>query len=698
MKENRKRKLLFKILISFILFMAAYAVNIKLISVEYPGLGYVPFRDLLLILALGFIYWGLAVHNPFQKWGLLKKLKRLGYVALLLWIIVQLIQWKILFPADTIPESNPVQDIYREPFFKTLLVYGICYFAVWIVLSLKDLIYVQRAKRTSGQYKFLIVLLVLHGMSSPVGLSESRFFLLPVHVGIESPGLDYILAGLLYLLMFINGFRCKWIHYLNKQQKIGIFFWFSLLLFAIFSLLIGDSLSSVFDYSENIGSFIQDIFMFFVTYSGMTVMGILFQLPAAGMMDKKKKEIQSFQTLSTTLGSVLDTDELVNMVSKLSQQFVNADITWLELKDNQHYMLAGTQNIETKLIERIPAGAIDKIRDMVHDYDNAILLNDIPKDRRISEFRKWRQRAGSLLAAPVKYKNRELGLIYALKRETFGFVEESRDTFLAFANQVGVALENVRLMGVTIDQERYREELRLAHDAQMRLLPQSMPKIQGLEIEGFCMTANEIGGDFYDVIPIEDNRLDLVIGDVSGKGASAAFYMAELKGMIRSLAQHHSSPKSILLEMNQYLHEHFDEQTFVTMVYGILWLNKKQIQIVRAGHPPIGHIQKNKLDWIEPKGLGLGLSPNSVLKKSLQEKTIRLQKEDTIILYTDGLTEARNEKDIEYGEERLSEALINLIEDNPKVMVPRLQDQLTQFTKNVSRHDDITLVVFKLGI
>jgi len=698
MKENKKRKLFLRLSLAFILFVAAYAINAGLFSVEYPGLGYVPFRDSLLILALVCIYWGLASYNWFKRWDLFKKLKRLGFVLLLLWLLTQLAQWNILFPTEAISADELTVNIAKEPFLKTVMMYCICFLAVWILLSIRDLIYIQRGKRTSRQYKFMIFLLLMHVISSPAGLSESRFLFLPFHFGIDSPGVDYILIGLMYLFMFINGFRCKWIHYLNKEQKIGIFFWFSLLFLTALSLLISDSVTSIFDYSENIGSFIQNIFIFFGVYSSMAVLGILFQLPAAGMMDKKKKEIQSFQILSTTLGSVLDIDELVDRALKLSLDFVNADMTWLELEENQHYTLAGSKNIKMEHIERMPDIAATKIRSMVHDSHGAVLLNDIPKDRRVSEIRKWDQRAGSLLVAPVSYKDRKLGLIYALKKETFGFIEESRDTFQAFANQVGAAIENVRLVEVTIDQERYREELRLAHDAQMRLLPQKMPEIQGLEIDGFCMTANDIGGDFYDVIHVKENRIDLVIGDVSGKGASAAFYMAELKGMIRTLAQHHHSPKSILLEMNHYLHEHFEEQTFVTMVYGILWLNKKQIQLVRAGHPPIGHIRRDKLDWIEPKGLGLGLSPNPILKKSLQEKSIRLQKNDTIVLYTDGLTEARNEKDEEYGEERLSNVLMDLIEDSPKVMVPKLKDKMTQFTENVSRHDDITLVVFKIGI
>ena len=283
-----------------------------------------------------------------------------------------------------------------------------------------------------------------------------------------------------------------------------------------------------------------------------------------------------------------------------------------------------------------------------------------------------------------------------MKEEPFGFVEESRGLFQAFADQAAIALENANLVRVTIEQERYREELRLAHEAQMRLLPQKMPEMKGVDISGFCLTANDIGGDFYDVIEVDSDRMDIVIGDVSGKGASAAFYMAELKGAIQTLSRHFSSPKDILMEMNGFLHKHFEPQTFVTMIYGILYPEKRELHFVRAGHPPVGLIRRGTLSWIETEGMGLGMAPNPLLEKTLSTKTIHLKKGDTVVFYTDGLIEARNSQSEEFGEDALKRMLIHLSGLESKEMLQQVQKQMQSFTEGIPRHDDITLVIFKI--
>jgi len=289
-----------------------------------------------------------------------------------------------------------------------------------------------------------------------------------------------------------------------------------------------------------------------------------------------------------------------------------------------------------------------------------------------------------------------MGILYAATRESFGFVEDVRALFQTFADQVAVALENANLLQVTIDQEVYLEELRVAHEAQMRLLPQQMPDIDGIELDAFCATANEIGGDFYDLIPVGEDRLDIVIGDVSGKGASAAFYMAELKGVTQALAPHFSFPKNLLIEVNGFVQNHFEANTFVTMVYAIFLYQKRQLRVVRAGHPPSGLVRKNRVTWMETKGLGLGLAPNALFKKTLEEKVINLKKGDTVFFYTDGLSEARNVQGEEYGEEVLTETLLDLHGQGAGDILQAIRGRVDTFSEGVPRHDDVTLVALKV--
>jgi len=567
--------------------------------------------------------------------------------------------------------------------------------SVWIFVMLKELIYVQQGKKTETNFRFLFIFIFFQMVYVLAEGNQGRF---DTKFSIEGFG-DFVIGNYFFpfvlLFAFINGFRCKWIHYLNKNQKIGFFLFFTLVYpFALLLLL--TSTNQVQSYSSVLNAFIKCIITIYTIYSGMSLIGILSLLPSAGLLDRRIQEIQSLQGLSGTIGSVLDRDELILRASELSRKVVNADFSWVELKDGADYHLVGTQGIHRETIVNVPEGIKETIRREGKRLDGAYLINDLSKNKQTREIKKWGRKIGSLLTARIRFKKKELGILYAAKRETFGFVEESRALFQAFADQVALALENANLVKVTIDQEVYREELRVAHEAQMRLLPQTMPNIEGIELDAYCATANEIGGDFYDIISVGDERFDIVVGDVSGKGASAAFYMAELKGVLQALAPHFSSPKKILVEVNGFLQNHFEPNTFVTMVYGILFPKKKQLCLVRAGHPPTGLVRQKNVSWIETRGVGLGLAANALFKKSLEEKTIHLKKGDTIFFYTDGLSEARNHEGEEYGEEVLTETLLDLHGQGAHEMLMAIRDRVDTFSHGVPRHDDVTLVALRM--
>jgi serine phosphatase RsbU (regulator of sigma subunit) len=288
-----------------------------------------------------------------------------------------------------------------------------------------------------------------------------------------------------------------------------------------------------------------------------------------------------------------------------------------------------------------------------------------------------------------------LGVLFAMKSVPFGFVEESQGLFQAFANQAAISLENVRLVELSVKRQAAEEELRIAHEAQMRLLPQRMPLVRGFDIDGLCITANEIGGDFYDVIPVGAGRVDVVIGDVSGKGAAAAFYMAEFKGVIQTLVSHFDSPRDILAEMNSFLRKQCDQDMFLTMVYAILQPSRRTVRFARAGHCPVGLLRGQSLSWLEPKGLGLGLVPEKFFKSRLEERRLTLKSGDVLFFYTDGLTEARNPEREEFGEERLAELLAGTPPCTARELVRTVADRVDEFTANVPRHDDITMLALR---
>ena len=650
-------------------------------------------KELFLGVALISFLFGSIKMERLRGRKLTNKLRLLGIYVVGLWGSVSLLGIRTCPEVSRLVPS--VSRSYQSGFIWTGLFLIAVILSVWILVILKDLIFVQQGKKTERNFRLLLIFIILHMIYVLGDGGGGRYF----------PDLERWQYGdllsqnvffpFVLLFAFINGFRCKWIHYLNKNQKAGFFFFFALV-YPLAWLLLIRSGSTIRDYSVVIGSFTKSLFYIYVVYSSMSLIGILSLLPSAGLMDRKIREIKSLQTLSATIGSVFNPEDLIAKTVELAPKVVGADFSWLELKEKDEYRLAAAYGIKSEAVDRMPDDVRCAIRLWDEKIEGALLINDLYKNKRTGGIKNWGRKAGSLLAARIVFQNKELGIIYAMKREPFGFVEESRALFQTFADQVAVALDNAHLVQVTIDQEIYREELRLAHEAQMRLLPQKMPEIEGVEIDAFCATANEIGGDFYDLIPVGKDRLDIVVGDVSGKGASAAFYMAELKGVTQALAPHFSSPKKILLEVNDFLQNHFEQDTFVTMVYAIYMPLKKQMRLVRAGHPPVGLVKKKKVSWIETSGVGLGLAPDDVFGRSLQEKVINLKKGDTVFFYTDGLSEARNSEGDEYGEDVLTETLLDLHNQGAKELLQAIRNRLDTFTQDVPKHDDVTIVAMRI--
>ncbi len=693
MKIDRHR--IFYIALPLILFFVLVGIDFQFIDVGAIQFNQGQLRELVLLFALILFVWGGLRRGWFRERTLIQKLWFLGGFVILFWICIQVL--KVQSPSDFI---FPNQGIYQsiQPIiyiFYTIILFLTVVLSVWIFVILKELIYIQQSKNTAINFRFLTIFISLYMFYQFLGGAESDLFTLGWRLWNDIPVLSNVFLVFVIFFIVINGFRCKWMHYLNRKQKIGVFF-IGGLIHAFVNVLVIGSNESIASYSVTIAAFIQCLLLFFAIYSGMALLGILLQLPSAGLMDKRIGEIRILQELSSTIGSVLNVDELVSITVELCRKVVGADFSWIELKENSKYRFAGSQGIKKEIVKQMPESVIQTIRKEIQKDKKTLLINDISKDKKLKDIKKWHQKAGSLLVAHMQVKKKDLGIIYAMKRDSFGFVEESRALFQAFADQVAVALDNANLVQITIEQGVYREELRMAHESQMRLLPRKMPEVKGIELDAFCVTANEIGGDFYDFIQVHNKRLDIVVGDVSGKGASAAFYMAELKGVIQALAPHFNSPKQILVEVNTFVCNHFESDTFATMVYGIFFPASRQFHFVRAGHPPVGLIRKKKMSWLETRGLGLGLVSSKVFNQKLEEKVLNLKKGDSILIYTDGVSEARNLEEEEFGEGRLSEVLLNLSEYPVGKMLEKVRDQLDQFTENVSRHDDITLAALRI--
>jgi len=247
------------------------------------------------------------------------------------------------------------------------------------------------------------------------------------------------------------------------------------------------------------------------------------------------------------------------------------------------------------------------------------------------------------------------------------------------------------------ERERFKKELEIAWNIQAQLLPQTMPSIPGYDIFGLCVPAREIGGDYFDYVPIDAHRLGIVIADVAGKSTSAAFYMAEIKGMIVSLGPLYESPKELLKVMNMRMFPHVDRSIFASMIYGILNIDTNEFVFARAGHNPllIKRASSMLIEEYIPEGLGLGLDRGEKFNSLITEHRLSLQAGDTILLYTDGVIDSMNRKNEEFSEERLKFVWLNYDNHSASETCTHILQEIRKFSQDCEQWDDITMVMIR---
>ena len=278
-------------------------------------------------------------------------------------------------------------------------------------------------------------------------------------------------------------------------------------------------------------------------------------------------------------------------------------------------------------------------------------------------------------------------------------------------DQLGELAGSFNLMTASIEdllvkeqeKKRLEEELRIAHEIQMSLLPQGPLDMPGVSCTALCVPAREVGGDYYDFLPLDDRRLGLLIADVSGKGTSAALYMAELKGLMLSLSRIHTSPRELLIMVNRIIADHLDARSFITMTYAVLDLEARTMTYARAGHTPLIYVPGPGADSrqariLAPDGmvLGLKIDRGEIFERLLVEQTIPLHPGDLYLFFTDGISEAMNAGDDCFGEDRLGELMEAHSDLRSDEIRERVLREIGAFVGTAPQHDDMTMILLKI--
>ncbi len=266
-------------------------------------------------------------------------------------------------------------------------------------------------------------------------------------------------------------------------------------------------------------------------------------------------------------------------------------------------------------------------------------------------------------------------------------------------NSMTASIED--LLREQAEKKRLEEELRIAREIQMSLLPQGPVAMPGVSIAAACVPAREVGGDYYDFLPLDDCRFGVLIADVAGKGTSAALYMAELKGLVLSLSRIHTSPRELLMSANRIIASNLDARSFITMTYAVIDLKERTMTYARAGHTPLMYVPGGagaRTQVLAPDGMvvGLKLDDGKMFDRLLREQTMPLRRGDLYVFFTDGVSEAMNAADDCFGETRLAE----ILQDHAGLPAEELRERILRdvaaFAGDAPQHDDMTMILMKV--
>jgi serine phosphatase RsbU (regulator of sigma subunit) len=566
--------------------------------------------------------------------------------------------------------------------------------SIYLLIIVHDLVLFKRRKTTWRYYlAYIVLLLAACAADFPFLLPEGNIF-------------SSIFFSLTIVMIVVNSFKQNWIVYLSKREKKYSLVYSFLLFIAlvVLDVFLAGRLGgggTILEYSRPLHTFIQLNIIFGTIYFGVTFISTLFHLPTAEVFERKQSELISLHNLSRLVTQVFDFNDLLNTVTQMTSEVCGARSVWLELfsvNDNTGEMsvdVVAKRNITQQEIDIIAMDDGTQLQRYVMDSHKALLIEDIWSDRRTKHLKNKGFARGSMLTVPLLSHGKLIGVLHATKDFQNAFDQDDIDVMTTFADHVSIAIENSRLISKSIERERLHQEMMVAQRMQKRLLPQSLPVLLSAEFAAVSESSMEVGGDYYDIISLPDERIGIVIGDVSGKGVSAAFYMAEVKGIVMSLSKIFATPKELLSRANDTLMETLEKNAFISAIYGVLDVRNATLILARAGHCPVIYISHHSVELIRSTGIGLGLTDSAQFEQATEERIIKLQPGDICIFYTDGITESRNSEMEEYGYERLMQIAGQCTRCSANEMKEQILKSVRTFIGPGTYNDDVTLIVMK---
>ncbi len=584
--------------------------------------------------------------------------------------------------------SKLTENVFLINFFYLIIFGLVTAFLTSTLMVWKQLILYQKSKRLISlwrifEYTLLVSILLSFFPLNPIGFLYDTVLLILLVLG---------------LVLSVN---LKWVAYLDFRQK-----WKSIIMMLAIAIFLAYFFFDLNGFSRSYGHFlplelqtslyIAALFGFTFIYSLFSLLVILFNLPTSSVFEQKLEEIINFQKLSQSTQAGYKAEQVYDILLDGSVKAVFADAAWIELNNGVDLLL--TRNVTEDRVSLLKDQLED---DTVRQELSRALPVRLP-GREYWQNRKHHQMLRlpdyrSVLAIPLVVKNNKIGRMVILKEVEDGFNKEMVSIITTFASQACISVENFQLLGETLENERYKEELKIANRVQRSLLPKKPVSNEAFDMAAFSEAADQVGGDYYDLYQINQHKFIIIIGDVSGKGTSAAFHMSQMKGVFHSLAQLDLTPDKFLAYANSALSRCLEKTSFITASFFVVDIRQHTISFARAGHCPT--LFYNKKDqqarFLESKGLGLGIIRNEKFNDYIEVNQEAYAQGDMVVLYTDGITEATNSQQEQFGYDRLRCFVEKNADKTPKAVQKLLIEELYNFCENKTLDDDYTALIIK---
>jgi serine phosphatase RsbU (regulator of sigma subunit) len=406
-------------------------------------------------------------------------------------------------------------------------------------------------------------------------------------------------------------------------------------------------------------------------------------------------ELTAVYTVTMMLAEARDLEKVLQSAVRVVAELMEVKAASIRLIDQEkdELIIKAVHNLSPEYLGkgpiRLSKAEIDRVALSPKGYE---YVSDMTQDPRV-HYPQESQREGivSMLSVGMRYKGRAIGVlrVYTQTQQTFSQLQI--DLLKAVAAQAAAAIEHARLLQETVESAALERQVRMAADVQQRMIPRKPPVLKGVELADAYVPCFQLGGDFFDFIPLPGDNVALAIADVSGKGVPASLIMASVRAFLRAQVDYLYYLYEIVRRINLMLCRDTQPSEFVTLFYGVLDARSRRFTYCNAGHPPGLLLRQGQIIELAGENMVLGVDPEEVYKQSV----IQLQQDDLILLYTDGLADAMNFQHQTFGRQRIIEAF-KKGGTNAELVAQNILWEMRRFVGLTKGTDDVTLIVARV--